>query len=52
MDRDTLRARVADAIGNPSSGPLADAVDRIVDAILEEPKAEKRITKPAETRGE
>jgi hypothetical protein len=52
MDRDQLRTKVADAIGNPSSGPLADAVDRIVDAILGETPREKRVTKPAETRGE
>ncbi len=53
MDRDDLRARVAHAIGDPSSGPLADAVDRIVDAILAKPEQrETRITQPSETRDE
>ena len=53
MDRDDLRTKVADAIGNPSSGLLVDAIDRIVDAILGETEPrEKRVTKPAETRDE
>ena len=53
MDREQLRTRVADAIGNPSSGPLHDAIDRIVDAVLgETAPREKRVTKPAETREE
>ena len=54
MDRDAVRAAVADAIGNPSSGPLADAVDRITDAVLAagKPTRETRVVEPDETRGE
>jgi hypothetical protein len=55
MDRDQLRAAVADAVGNPESGPVAEAIDRIVDAVLGEQqptKREKRVVEPAETPGE
>lgn len=54
VDRDAVRAAVADAIGSPSSGPLADAVDRITDAVLAagKPQREKRVVEPDETRGE
>jgi hypothetical protein len=54
MNRATVRAAVADAIGDPSSGPLADAVDRITDAVMAagEPPRERRVVEPDETRGE
>lgn len=54
MDRAAIRAAVADAIGNPDSGPLADAVDRITDAVLAagKPPRETRVVEPDETRGE
>jgi len=52
MDRDTLRAQIADAVGNPVSGPVADAIDRIVAVVMGDAKTEKRITTPTETRGQ
>lgn len=56
MDRQQLRNTIADAVGNPSSGPLAEAVDAITDAVLAlnapKPAKETRVTKPTETRDE
>lgn len=53
MDRAKLRQIVAESVGNPEAGPVADAVDRIVDAVLawQQPR-EQRIVTPVETRDE
>lgn len=53
MDRSKLREIVSSAVGDPASGPVADSIDTIVDAILkaQTPTREKRVTEPEETRG-
>lgn len=54
MNREQLRTVIADAVGNPSSGTVADAIDTITDAVDKaingKPKTEKRIVEPDETR--
>lgn len=56
MTRDQLRQIAAQAVGNPDSGPVAESLDAIADAINEalNPNAtrETRIVKPTETRGQ
>ena len=60
MNRDQLRQVIADSVGDPNTGPVADVIDTITDAVLEaqQPQArteaqarETRITPPVETRG-
>lgn len=54
MNRDQLRKVAADAVGDPSSGPVAAALDVIADAISQalnpKPKMEKRVVEPDENR--
>jgi len=54
MNREQLRTVIADAVGNPNAGAVADAIDTITDAVDKalNPKAktEKRIVEPDETR--
>ena len=54
MNREQLRSVIAGAVGNPSSGTIADAIDTITDAVDKainvKPKAEKRVVEPDETR--
>lgn len=56
MTRDQLRQIIADAVGNPSSGNVHDAIDPITDAVnaalngKAAPKVETRIVAPEETR--
>lgn len=55
MNRDQLRKVIGDAVGNPSSGSVADVLDEIaaaVDAALNPTAREKRVVAPEETRGE
>lgn len=54
MDRQQLRETIAASVGNPTSGPIAEALDTITDAVLDlaqpQPAKETRVTKPNETR--
>lgn len=52
MDREQIRAIIANAVGNPTNGIVADAIDQIADALAMAlaPRQETRVTTPAETR--
>jgi hypothetical protein len=54
MNRDDIRKIAAQAVGDPSSGTVADALDVIADAIADalnpKPKTEKRVVTPDEVR--
>ena len=54
MTKDQIAKIVGDAVGNPSSGTVAEVLPAIVDAINDalNPKAkvEKRVVEPDETR--
>lgn len=53
MDRATIRRIVGDAVSNPTTGNVAEAVDLIADAIdqaLNPPARETRVIDPPETR--
>lgn len=58
MNRDQLRAVIADSVGNPSTGYVAEVIDTIADAVADfldppSPKAkgrETRLVTPDETR--
>ena len=60
MNRDRLRQVIADSVGSPNTGPVADVIDTITDAVLEaqQPQArteaqarETRVTGAPEVRG-
>ena len=54
MTRDDLYKIMAQAVGNPASGPVADALQPLADAIDEALRPatvkEKRVVEPTETR--
>ena len=53
MDRATIRRIAADAVSNPTTGNVAEALDLIADAIdrhLNPPSRETRVIEPLETR--
>lgn len=60
MNRDQLRQVIADSVGDPNTGPVADVIDTITDAVLEaqQPQArtevqarETRVAEEREVRG-
>jgi hypothetical protein len=53
MDRATIRRIAGDAVSNPTTGNVADALDLIADALdrhLNPPARETRVIEPEETR--
>jgi nucleoid DNA-binding protein len=54
MNREQLHKVISESVGNPNSGPVADAINAITDAVDEalnpKPKIEKRVIEPTETR--
>ncbi len=53
MDRATIRRIAGDAVSNPTTGNVAEALDLIADAIdaaMNPPAREKRVIEPDETR--
>lgn len=53
MDRATIRRIAGDAVSNPTTGNVAEALDLIADALdeaLNSPAREKRVIEPPETR--
>ena len=56
MNRDQLRQVIADSVGDPNTGPVADVIDTITDAVLEaqqptaRTEAQARETRVAEER--
>ena len=53
MDRATIRRIAGDAVSNPTTGNVAEALDLIADALdaaMNPPTREKRIVEPDETR--
>ena len=53
MDRATIRRIAGDAVHNPTTGNVAEALDLIADAIdrhLNPPARETRVVDPPETR--
>lgn len=52
MDRNALRQVIANSVGNPTNGIVADVLDTITDAVCGylSPSQETRIMEPTETR--
>lgn len=54
MNTNEIAAILADSVGNPSVGPIADAIPTMAAAVDEalnpKPTKEKRIITPSETR--
>ena len=53
IDRATIRRIAGDAVHNPTTGNVAEALDLIADALdeaLNPPAREKRVIEPEETR--
>ena len=51
MNRDRLRQVIADSVGDPNAGPVADVIDTITDAVLEAQQPQARTEAQArETR--
>lgn len=47
MTRDEILAKLKDAAGDPQSGPVAEILPTLADALADKPKREKRIIDPA-----
>ena len=54
MTREQIKKALADSVGNPTSGAVAESLDVMADAVdaalNPKPKTEKRVVQPEETR--